>query len=113
MVPPYPLPGQKVIFYATVKNQGSAPTIAGSPLKLSFNVNGQQVSWSDEFTNSIPAGGMELICGNTWTANAVGTFNIEATVDPDKTVDECVETNNVFSSQFSVYPFPFCEFICI
>ena len=106
MVPPYPLPGQKVIFYATVKNQGSAPTIAGSPLKLSFNVNGQQVSWSDEFTNSIPAGGMELICGNTWTANAVGTFNIEATVDPDKTVDECVETNNVFSSQFSVYPFP-------
>jgi beta-glucosidase len=113
MVPPYPLPGQKVIFYATVKNQGTAPTTAGLPLKLSFNINGQQVSWSDEFTNSIPAGGMALICGNTgpngvntWTASTVGTFNIEATVDPDKTVDECVETNNVFSSQFSVYPFP-------
>jgi hypothetical protein len=112
MVPPYPLPGQKVIFYATVKNTGSAPTI-GTQLKLSFNINGRQVSWSDEFTYSIPAGGMALICGNTgpngvntWTASTVGICNIEATVDPDNTVDECVEKNNVFSSQFSVYPLP-------
>jgi beta-glucosidase len=113
MVPPYPLPGQKVVFYATVKNQGTAPTIAGSPLKISFGVNSQQVSWSDEFTNSIPAGGMALICGNagpngvnTWTASTVGTFNMEATADPDNTVDECVKTNNIFTSQFSVWPFP-------
>ena len=112
-VPPYPLPGQKVTFYATVKNQGSAPTLADSPLKLSFSVNGQLISWSEGFTNSIPAGGMTLMCGNTgshgvntWTAGSVGTLNLVATVDPDNTVDECVETNNVFSSQFSVYPFP-------
>ena len=42
----------------------------------------------------------------TWTANAIGTSNVEATVDPDGTVDECVETNNDFSAQFSVYPLP-------
>jgi beta-glucosidase len=113
MVPPYPLPGQKVIFLASVKNQGTAATTAGSPLKVSFNVNGQQVCWSDNFTSSIPAGGMALICGNiglnstnTWTADAVGNYSVGATVDPDNTVDECVETNNSFSTQLTVYPQP-------
>jgi beta-glucosidase len=112
MVPPYPLPGQKVIFYASVKNAGSAPT-AGSQPKILFTIKGRQVSWSGNFTDSIPAGGMALICGNagpngdnTWTASTVGTFNVEATIDPYHTLDECVENNNVFSSQFSVYPFP-------
>jgi beta-glucosidase len=113
IVPPYPLPGQKVIFYATVKNQGTLPTTAGSPVKLSFSVNSQQVSWSDNFISSIPAGGMALICGNsglhnanTWTADAVGNYSVDATVDPDNTVDECVETNNSFSTQLTVYPQP-------
>lgn len=113
MVPPYPLAGQKVIFFAAVKNQGTAPTTAGLPLKLSFSVDGQTISWSDEFTGSIPAGGMALICGNkgansinTWTAPATGTYNIEATVDPDNTVDECVETNNSLSVQCMVYSPP-------
>jgi hypothetical protein len=64
MVPPYPFPGQKVIFLASVKNQGSAASTSRTPVKVSFKVNGQQVSWSDSFNNSIPTGGMELICGN-------------------------------------------------
>ncbi len=113
MVPPYPLPGQNVIFLATVKNQGTAATTAGTPLKASFTVNGQQVCWSDNYTSSIPAGGMALICGNsgpngtnTWTATAVGNYSVGATVDPDNTVDECVETDNSFSSQLTVYPQP-------
>jgi beta-glucosidase len=113
MVPPYPLPGQKIIFLATVKNQGTAATTAGTPLKASFTVNGQQVSWSDNYTSSIPTGGMALICGNsgsnginTWTANAIGNYSVGATVDPDNTVDECVETNNSFSTQLTVYPQP-------
>jgi beta-glucosidase len=112
MVPPYPLPGQKVVFYATVKNAGSAPA-AGSDYRLSFIMKGRQVSWSDEFTDTIPAGGMALICAdtgpngiNTWTSATTGTFNIDAVVDPDHTLDECVESNNVSTSQFSVYPFP-------
>ena len=113
IVPPYPFPGQKVILYATVKNQGAFPTTAGSSIKMSFNVNGQQVSWSDNFNNSIPAGGMALICGNTgphsnntWTADAVGNYTVGAVVDPDNTVDECVENNNSFSTQLTVYPQP-------
>ena len=113
MVPPYPLPGQKVIFSASVKNQGTLPTTAGSSLKVLFRVNGQQISWSDNFTRSIPTGGMALICGNTgitgtntWTANTVGSYTIEATVDPDNIVDECVETNNSLSKLLTVYPLP-------
>jgi beta-glucosidase len=113
MVPPYPLPGQKVVFLATVKNQGSAATTAGSPLKLSFTLNGREVSWSDEFTGSIPAGGMALVCGNrgsnginTWTADTVGSYTVTAQVDPDNSIDECVETNNSFTAELTVYPKP-------
>jgi hypothetical protein len=113
MVPPYPLPGQKVVFLATVKNQGSAATTSGSPLKLSFTLNGREVSWSDEFTGSIPAGGMALICGNrgsdginTWTADTVGSYTVTAHVDPDNSIDECVETNNSLTTELTVYPKP-------
>ncbi len=111
MVPPYPLPGQKVIFCATVKNQGSSATIAGMPLKLVFKVDGQEVSWSDEYKSSIPNAGMALIYGTkgsngigTWTAGSAGAYNVEATVDPDNTIDECVETNNSATAQFEVLP---------
>jgi hypothetical protein len=112
-VPPFPVPGQKVVFLASVKNQGSLATVAGTPLKAKFSVNGQQVSWSDEFSGSIPPGGMALLCGNrgsggvnTWAASAVGVYAIEAVIDPDNTVDECVESNNVFAAQLAVYSAP-------
>ena len=113
MMPRYPLPGQKVVFLATVKNQGSASTVRGSPLKVKFSVNGQQVSWSDESTGSIPAGGMALLCGNNgpggsnaWIATGIGDFGVEAVVDPDNTIDECVESNNMVTTHLTVYEAP-------
>ena len=113
MVPPYPLPGQSVVFLASVKNQGSAATTPGSPLKVTFSVNGSPVSYSDNFSGSIVPGGMALICGNTgaggvnsWTAGGVGTSTAGAAVDPDNAIDECVETNNVASSVITVYTAP-------
>ena len=113
MVPPYPLPGQKVIFLATIKNQGSAATTQGTTIRVDFAVNGTCVSWSDEFSGSIPPGGMAFICGNkgsgnmnSWTPEALGTFDVQAVVDPDNTIDECVETNNSISTQLTVYPPP-------
>lgn len=113
MVPPYPLPGQKVVFLATVKNQGSIATTAGIPLKVKFSVGGQQISWSDEFSGSIPPGGVALLCGNkgqggvnTWSATAIGAVSIEAVIDPDNTVDECVESNNDYTTQLTVYNAP-------
>jgi beta-glucosidase len=112
MVPPYPSPGQKVIFLATVKNQGSA-AVQGSVIKLNFTVDGKTVSWSDEFSDTLAPGGMALICGNrgpldtnTWAAGGVGTYTVGAVVDPDDTIDECVESNNSSSTQLTVYSAP-------
>jgi hypothetical protein len=113
MVPPFPLPGQKVAFYATVKNQGSAPVPEGKAFKMIFNVNGERASWSDEHSAYIPAGGMVLIAGVqgphgvcTWTAGTAGVNEVEAIVDPENAVDECVESNNSLTAQLTVYPEP-------
>ncbi len=113
MVPPYPLRGQKVTFLATVKNQGSAPTLPGTPLKIAFSVNGQPVCWSDEFTGSIPPAGMALVCANagtggvnTWTADSAGIYTVTAQADPENAIDECVETNNTVTADLRVYPQP-------
>ncbi len=110
MVPPYPFPGQKVLFLATVQNQGSAP-VQGSVVKVAFAVNGRTVSWSDEFSGTLGPGGMVLVCGNsgpadtsTWTADSVGSYDVVAQVDPDNTIGECVEGNNSYSTAFRVYP---------
>jgi beta-glucosidase len=113
MVPPYPMKGDKVIFLATVKNQGTAPTAAGATIRTDFSVNGTLVSWSDQLSTPIPAGGMALICGNTgpkgsnsWTADGAGAYAVEARVDPLNSIDECVETNNVKTTALTVYPAP-------
>ncbi len=112
MVPPFPKPGQSVVFLASVKNQGSKATDQGSPVKVSFSVNGQQVSWSDNYSVSIPAGGMALLCANKGLNNtnlwmpAADSFNVSATVDPDNAIDECVESNNVAIGRFGPAPLP-------
>lgn len=113
MVPPYPLPGQKVLFLASVKNQGSAPTPAGLRVKVAFQLNGSQVSWSDEAVPSIPPGGMALICGNrgvgetnTWSAGPIGSYSVGAAVDPENALDECVEGNNGALAELQVYAAP-------
>lgn len=113
MVPPYPIRGDKVVFLAMVKNQGAGPSPAGTSIKVAFTVNGEQVSWSDEFANAIPAGGMALVCANKgpsgsnlWTADTSGAFAIGARVDPDNVIDECVEDNNTQSTQAQVVPPP-------
>jgi beta-glucosidase len=113
MAPPYPVPGQKVVFLAMVKNQGSTATAAGKSLKIVFSVDGKQISYSDEFTGSIPSGGMALVCGNKgvdsvnyWVASNTGDYTITASVDPDQSVTECVETNNSKTATLKVYPKP-------
>jgi len=112
-VPPYPVPGQKVLFLATVKNQGSAASLAGVPLKVAFGVNGIPVAVANDFTESIVPGGMALVCGNgaiaganTWTAAVVGVNTVTAQVDPENFTDECVEGNNSLTSVLTVYEAP-------
>jgi hypothetical protein len=113
MVPPYPLKNQKVTFAAMVKNEGTGATAAGTPLKISYRVNGKESAWSTSFAHSIPIGGMAYIQAdggpnstNLWSADSVMTVAVDAVVDPDNTVDECVELNNTQTTSLKVYPQP-------
>jgi beta-glucosidase len=111
-VPPYPIVGQRVVFLAAVKNQGAAPSPV-APVKVTFSVNGVQTAVAVDSLKSIPVGGMTLVCSDsiigippTWTAAEVGNFAITAQVDPENTMDECVESNNGIASGVTVYPVP-------
>jgi hypothetical protein len=39
---------------------------------------------------------------NYWKADSIGTYTIGGVVDPDNTIDECVETNNAFTAALDV-----------
>ena len=113
-VPPFPVPGDSVVFLAMVRNQGVGATSLDALLKVSFAVDGVPLSLSDDFIGSIPAGGMALVCANRgsaggnnrWIAGATGAYTISGAVDPDQTIDEGVEDNNTASAQLQVFPPP-------
>lgn len=112
IVPPYPLPEQKITFYATVLNRGVGPSPV-SFLEVLFKVNGQPITRSVELTDSIPKCGMVFISGNAdidgknyWLAESVGSFTVEAIVDDIKSIPETIETNNSKTKTFKVYEAP-------
>ncbi|MGE5351388.1 MAG: fibronectin type III-like domain-contianing protein [Acidobacteriota bacterium] len=110
-LPRYPLKGEMVQFLATVKNQGTGATGNGAKIKVLFKIDGKEVSWSANNSASVPAGGMALIGAGgvpeglfSWKAMNAGTFTLEARADYDNTLDECVENNNLFTTDLTVYP---------
>lgn len=113
LVPPYPLPGDEVVFLATIKNQGTGASPAGVSHDVAFLVDGLEASRSNGFLASIPAGGMALVGANagpgdrnTWRAERLGTFTLEAIVDAGNRIDECSEANNRQQTSFAVLPPP-------
>jgi beta-glucosidase len=107
-MPVYPIKGDTVIFMAAVKNQGTGISPAGSVYKINFKINGQLVSSTSEQT-SVKPGSMSLISTrlgiageNGWIAPQTGNYSLEATVDPDNIISECIEDNNTFTSEFVV-----------
>ncbi len=108
-MPVYPLKGDTVIFLAAVKNQGTGIIPAGSDLKINFKVNGTLISSSAQVT-SIKPGSMSLISTkgiageNEWVAPQAGSYSVEASIDPDNTISECIEDNNIFTTSLVVYP---------
>jgi beta-glucosidase len=112
-IPQFPQPGDAVTCIALVKNQGTAPTTAGVPVRVDFAIDGVPLSIADNVTASIPAGGMALVTAvrgvsgpPTWTASGVGGHLVTATVDPGNGTDECVEGNNVTALAIQVVPVP-------
>ncbi|MDQ7817206.1 MAG: glycoside hydrolase family 3 C-terminal domain-containing protein [Melioribacteraceae bacterium] len=113
IVPPYPLPGQKVSFYATIINRGIGPSPANAFHEVLFKVNGNTVARSVELTDSIPKGGMALVSGNYnlegrnyWVADSPGEFTVEANVDDINSFKETIENNNSKSKTFRVFEHP-------
>ncbi|KAF0150824.1 MAG: beta-glucosidase-like glycosyl hydrolase [Ignavibacteria bacterium] len=115
-VPRYPLEGEKVIFLATILNRGTGPSPASTFHEVSFKVNGKTVSRSIQMADSIPKGGMALVCANFgetsdnqinyWIAEKAGTYTIEAIVDDKNSITETVENNNFKTVTLQVYDKP-------
>ncbi len=107
--------GDHVVFSATVKNQGTAPTPAGTIVDVAFFVDGETVSWSDTYTSSIPVGGSVTLTANGgpqelggvpyWVASA-GDHTVDAFVNSINRLAESDRSNNHLSQGFSVGELP-------
>lgn len=100
-LPAFPHAGDRVQFVASVFNRGTGPSPAGKALSVSFRVGGDLVSRSADLQDSIPAGGMVLVCGSEvpaghvpWTAPAAA-FSVQAEADDRHVIAETIESNNV------------------
>ena len=78
--PGTPVAGEAVRFGATVKNQGTGSTPAGTVLGVTFSANGGPTSWSDTNTAALAPGASVTLTANggtggasTWTAVAGAT----------------------------------------
>ncbi len=111
VVPPYPSVGDTVTFLASVKNKSAMAIPAGTPIKVSFRINGNEVSTALTTTEPIPAAGMVLLEANGgptsdffWHPSATGDYTVSAVVDPDNAIDEILEGNNTVSKVVRVNP---------
>lgn len=98
--------GDNITFSATIKNQGTAATPKDVIHGVSFDINGSQVSWSDNYKQSIAVGQSVTVTANggptgsaVWKVPAAGSYALSATVDDiNRITNESNETNNVLSS---------------
>lgn len=104
--PPYA--GNHIVFRATVKNQGTAPTPAGTTLGVGFSIDGSaNVSWSGGYSSALaPGASVQLTAdggptGNYWTATA-GAHTLVATADDINRFPESNESNNSMSAYLAI-----------
>lgn len=108
-IPRYPVPGEKIHFWATIKNTGiiTSPSVKTN---ITLKINEQTILKSSTILPSIPAGGMKLLElssleGNTnyFQPNNHGEYSLEATINEEKEISESDYTNNSFFSKLKVY----------
>ena len=108
--PAKPASGDAVTMKATVKNQGNAPTPAGTKLGVLFTFNDGAAGpgvWSDTHTAAVAPGASVTVtatggsAGATWKAVS-GTHTVKATVDDVNRIAESNENNNVMSKEIVV-----------
>lgn len=97
--PATPVVGNAVTFSATIKNQGTAATPAGTVHSVLFSVDGTAKTWANTYSASIAPGATVTVTANagttgaTWTATS-GAHTIRATVDDTSKITEGNEGNN-------------------
>ena len=99
--PRFPMPTDSVLFLGLVKNAGTGDALPGTPLELTFAVNGVQVSSTSTLTDTLRAGGCILLGATEgpdgspfWVPGSFDSFTVQATVDGEGAWDELIETNN-------------------
>ncbi|MDN7013310.1 glycosyl hydrolase [Methanoculleus sp. FWC-SCC3] len=112
--PANPASGDAVTMKATIKNQGTAPTPAGTKHGVLFTFDDGAAGpgvWSDTYTSAIAPGASVTLTANggssgaTWKA-ADGTHTVKAHVDDVNRIAESVEDNNVMSKEIVVGSLP-------
>ena len=112
-IPAFPSAGDRVLFVASVLNRGTGPTPSDKALSVEFRIAGQVGGLASPggLRQSIPAGGMALVCGSEgpagnacWRNAVAGTFAVQAEVDSRHVIEETIESNNINTSTRSVRP---------
>jgi len=103
-----PFAGNQIVFWATVKNQGTGPTPAGITLGVGFSIDGSaNVSWSGGYSSAVSPGASVTLTadggptGNYWTATA-GAHTLTATADDINRFPESNENNNSMSAYLAI-----------
>ena len=102
-----PAPGTPVLFSATVKNEGTVATPAGTIVGVRFEIDGQLVSWSDTSTASLAPGATRTLTANsgpqgsaTWTATS-GIHRLSAWVDDVNRLADVNRNNNKVTTRLN------------
>lgn len=101
--PENPVVGDMVTFVATVKNNGTASTPAGTLLGVGYyGAQGAQMGFSATYTASLaPGAAVVLSSSQAWTATA-GDFAVNGYVDDVNRIAELNESNNQLAFTVSV-----------
>jgi subtilase family serine protease len=104
--------GSRVVFRATIKNVGAAPTPDGVIHGVAFLVDGDVISWSDTSSASLAPGATRTLSANwgplrraAWNATS-GTHVIEAIWDDVARLEEANEANNTMTRRITVRSAP-------
>jgi hypothetical protein len=110
--PENPKAGDNVLFTATVKNQGNYSTPAGTIVGVRFDIGsqGNYVSWSDTYTQSIkPNQSVKITAtggpnGKYWTVPKDDSYRVYAWVDDQgRIANESDTSNNIYNETFTAH----------
>lgn len=106
--PTRPTVGQALTFSATVKNEGTLATPAGTVIGVAFQINGTTVSWSDTSSTSLAPGGARTLTANfgpagsaTWLATS-GNKKLAAWVDDVSRMNDVNRSNNKLETSLPI-----------